>query len=117
LSPSAEAARRSFTDTKKHYDPMTEGYGGPAEWRKQAERLAAGRGALRIPAAAEPARVPTARAADMAILGITAMPATADGLLAAYQARAEVLNDAISGDPDEFWRAFEAYERIMRACY
>src|SRR6266704_84365 len=34
LSHSAEAARRSFADTTKHYDPMKEGYGGPVEWRK-----------------------------------------------------------------------------------
>ncbi len=114
MSPSAIAARRSFADSKKHYDPMAEGYGDPSEWAEAAKRMAAGRGEIKIPGMMSHAQV-MVRDADMAVLGIGAMPATADGLLSAYQARAEVLNDPVSGDPDEFWRAFASYERLIKS--
>ncbi len=117
MSPSAIAARRSFADSKKHYDPMAEGYGDPSEWAEAAKRMAAGKGALKAPAvsANRAAANGLQHKADMAAIGISAMPATADGLLAAYQARAEVLNDPVSGDPDEFWRAFASYERLIKS--
>lgn len=103
-----------FASSKKHYDPKTEGYGDPSQWRDRAAGMVRGRGALKAPVAAAARSVPSSQmAADMALVGITAMPPDADALLAAMQVRADILNDPVTGNPDEFWRMFSAYERLV----
>lgn len=78
---------------------------------RQAERMAKGRGSLTPVGKQTPSSF---MEADMVLVGISAMPANAEGLLAAMQDRAEVLNDPVTGSPDEFWKMFAAYERLIK---
>lgn len=103
----------NFADSKDHYDPSVEGYGNPDEWRQMAENLARGRGSLKVPTARTSRSQAASLAADLALLDIPALPSSAEELLAAMQARAEILNDPVKGNPDEFWRMFKAYERLI----
>ncbi len=100
-----------FADSKKHYD-VTKGFGSRTEWRNLAEKMAAGRGGLTKTVAPMTPSMSSRLAADLAILGLTALPADADILLAAMQKRGEDLHDPVSGSSDEFWKMFSAFERL-----
>jgi hypothetical protein len=81
----------SFTNAAyAHYDTRG-GYGSADDWIRAAEALAGERGRYREPPRANRAR-PAGVTPDMALLGLTAMPADARGLLSAMRARARVLH-------------------------
>jgi hypothetical protein len=106
----------SFADTGEHYDTST-GLGNRMEWRKQAERIAAGRYARKPVAPAAPPAAGSDMAEALALVGLTSLPDTADALLAAMKLQAEALNHPVTGNPDKFWRMFAAYERLMEENY
>jgi hypothetical protein len=111
---SRAASARSFSDSAyAHYDIST-GFGGPGEWIRIAEELAAGRGSYRNAPPPRPARGTThTHAGDMALLGLAEMPADVSGVVKAMRRRAMVDHPDHGGTAAKFTAMFDAYNRLL----
>jgi hypothetical protein len=100
----------AFTDAAyKHYDTRN-GYGSAEEWARLAEDLAAGRGRYVPP----PPRQAGRQTPDMALLGLTAMPADVKELVRAYRRAALAAHPDTGGSHEQFLALNLAYERLLR---
>ncbi len=117
LSPEEAARRRAERAqatwsgaTYRRYDRQTEGRGHHAQWRGAADALAAGR-----------IEQPKPAFADLDVLGLTSMPATAKALRSAWRAAAMRLrnlfgSDTAVGYAEAFRTLTAAHDRLAARC-
>lgn len=113
LTEAERAARRAATWTDsayRHYD-ASDGFGSADEWEAAAEALIYGKSGPRFHEAASSRR---RYDPDLALLGLDAMPETAQALLSAFRRAAMRTHPDHGGSAAEFKRAYAAYERLAR---
>jgi hypothetical protein len=99
----------NFSDSAyKHYNVSAEGFGNPSEWFRLAEEMARGRRRY-----APRRNVFGSLADDMALLGLTDMPAEVKGLVRAMRVKARLLHPDFGGSSEAFTKMFMAYERLL----
>jgi hypothetical protein len=113
LTEAERAARRAATWTDagyRHYD-ASDGFGSGEEWEAAAEALIFGKAGPRFRESASSRR---SFDPDLTILGLDAMPETAQALLSAFRRAAMRTHPDHGGTAAEFKRAYAAYERLAR---
>src|SRR3990167_1156277 len=97
-------AKRAFMDGYQHYD-TADGFGRPSEWQHAAESLASGLG-IRT----DDRGLSAADRADLAALGLVALPGEVSALKSAFRTQAFTAHPDYGGTDAAFKRVFAAYE-------